>query len=68
MTPVLSPFGGLLAGFGLLYVAATAFGCMILVGLLRPLLVRYALARPNARSWRALAISERASRKRASRR
>ncbi len=50
MTPVLSPFGALLAGFGLLYVAATAFGCLILIGLLRPLLVRYALARPNARS------------------
>ncbi len=50
MTQVLSPFGALLAGFGLLYVLATAFGCLILIGLLRPLLVRYALARPNARS------------------
>ena len=50
MTEVLSPFGALLAGFGLLYVAATAFGCLMLIGLLRPLLVRYAMARPNARS------------------
>ena len=50
MTQVLSPFGALLAGFGLLYVVATAFGCLILIGLLRPLLLRYALARPNARS------------------
>ena len=40
----------ILAGFGLLFVAVTAFGCILLVGLLHPLLVRYALARPNARS------------------
>ena len=39
MTQVLTPFGALLAGFGLLYVLATAFGCLILIGLLRPLAV-----------------------------
>ena len=42
--------GLILAGFGLLFVAVTAFGCILLVGLLHPLLVRYAMARPNARS------------------
>ena len=42
--------GTILAGFGLLFVAVTAFGCILLVGLLHPLLVRYAMARPNARS------------------
>ena len=50
MSPVLSGFGALLAGFGLIFVAAAAFGCLMLIGLLRPVLVRYALARPNARS------------------
>lgn len=47
---VLSAFGAILAGFGALFVAVAAFGCIMLVGVLRPLLVRYALARPNARS------------------
>ncbi|WP_245501323.1 glycosyl transferase [Lichenibacterium minor] len=50
MNEVLSPFGALLGAFGLIYVVATAFGCLMLIGLLRPLLVRYAIARPNARS------------------
>ena len=50
MNPVLSGFGALLFGFGLLFLAMAAFGCLILIGLLRPVLVRYALARPNARS------------------
>ncbi len=40
----------ILAGIGLLFVAVTAFGCTLLVRLLHPLLVRYAMARPNARS------------------
>ena len=47
---VLSSSGALLFGFGLLFVAVTAFGAMLLIGLLNPLLQRYALARPNARS------------------
>ena len=50
MTDVFTAFGALLAGFGLLFVLATAFGCLMAIGLLRPVLVRYALARPNARS------------------
>lgn len=48
--PVLSGAGALLFGFGLLFVAVTAFGAVLLVRLLHPLLVRYAMARPNARS------------------
>ena len=48
----MSPFGAaaLLILFALLFLAVTAFGAMLLVGVLHPLLVRYALARPNARS------------------
>ena len=42
--------GAILIGFGILFVAVTAFGCILLIGLLHPLLVRYAMARPNARS------------------
>ena len=50
MSPVLSSSGAILFGFGVLFVGVTAFGSTLLVGLLHPLLVRYALARPNARS------------------
>ncbi len=50
MTSVFSASGAILAGFGLLFVAVTAFGAILMVGLLHPLLQRYALARPNARS------------------
>lgn len=48
MTPPTPLLGAILAGVGL--VAAAALGAALLVRLLHPLLVRYALARPNARS------------------
>ncbi len=47
---VLSSSGALLFGFGVLFIAVTAFGALLLIGLLNPVLQRYALARPNARS------------------
>lgn len=47
---VLSGPGAILFGFGLLFVVVTAFGTLMLAGLLHPVLMRYALARPNARS------------------
>lgn len=50
MTSILSSSGAILAGFALLFVLMTAVATALLIGLLHPLLVRYALARPNARS------------------
>ena len=47
---VLSPSGALLFGFGLLFVAVTASARCCSSACLNPLLQRYALARPNARS------------------
>ena len=48
----MSPFAAaaLLALFAILFLVVTAFGSILLIGVLHPLLVRYALARPNARS------------------
>ena len=40
MTVVLSASGAILAGFGLLFLAVTAFGGILMVGLLHLLLVR----------------------------
>ncbi len=54
MSSVVSVPGLILFGFGLLSVAVTAFGAILLIGLLHPLLVRYALARPNGRSAHAV--------------
>ena len=50
MTSVLSGSGAALLGCGLALAAATSLATLLLVRLLRPLLQRYALARPNARS------------------
>ncbi len=50
MTSVPPSSGALLAGFGVLVVAVTAVVAALLIGLLHPLLVRYAMARPNVRS------------------
>jgi UDP-N-acetylmuramyl pentapeptide phosphotransferase/UDP-N-acetylglucosamine-1-phosphate transferase len=50
MTPAPSPSVAAQLGCGLLFAAATALGALLLVRLLRPVLQRYALARPNARS------------------
>ena len=52
----MSPLGAaaLLAFSAILFLAVTAFGSIMLIGVLHPLLVRYALARPNARSAHAI--------------
>ena len=50
MTSILSGSGAALLGCGLALAVATALATLLLVRLLRPLLQRYALARPNARS------------------
>ena len=50
MTNPLYPAGFAAAGSALTLAGAAALACALLIGALRPLLIRYALARPNARS------------------